>query len=437
MTKNLTSVRLFAGLSENVGWTFTASISRALFRVGSGMSCNWRIQAPGVLENHFMLLWDGSNLTLIDVGAGVVRVDGQIVRGTAIVRTGRVEFGGAAIVIDSNSAEGVIWQGLPTSRLGPNDLTLGPTLKGVDDSEHTDMTPAPAAMAEHQCNAPTIKIENVEALLAHLDGQGPDRRTPTLGVPTSGGRIEWHPAASPPAGAPVASVSAPWRSAAGSISPPLLRSPVATVAATPRSLDAVPAPPSLVRVDAAGKVALGTPKPLDATRQLDRADPGNALVAPPPPPARAARGRGRYRPASLALAVAVGVVVCAFVALGGGESDAETRPHAANPAVSADAAIAEALPVEALPAEGESTALVDTLNLIDEHDPLASEHCKRSKGCELLTVERVAADLVSEGRYEEAIVRYELLARREGGSRFGDVLTLLRSKVSRAEESSQ
>lgn len=97
------SLRLVKGKSKSKGFTLSSSVRRAVFRVGSARECNWRVYGEGVQKHHFMLLWNGHSLTVIDVGATDLRVNGEAVSLCKTLRSGRVDFGSAAIAVDQCS----------------------------------------------------------------------------------------------------------------------------------------------------------------------------------------------------------------------------------------------------------------------------------------------------------------------------------------------
>ncbi len=60
-----------------------------------------------------MLMWNGNKLTVIDVGATDMRVNGESISLAMDIVSGRVDFGSAAIVIDQCAVE------CAASKLGP------------------------------------------------------------------------------------------------------------------------------------------------------------------------------------------------------------------------------------------------------------------------------------------------------------------------------
>lgn len=119
MEEILVSLRLVAGKSPSPGCTLSSRQRRALFRVGSAPECNWRVHGPGVASHHCMLMWNGQELTVVDVGAGELFVDDRAVCGTAVVHSGRIRFGSAAIVVDSRGRTGAIFWDLDGARALP------------------------------------------------------------------------------------------------------------------------------------------------------------------------------------------------------------------------------------------------------------------------------------------------------------------------------
>jgi hypothetical protein len=56
--------------------------------------------APGVADHHFMLLWNGLVLTIVNVGAPNLWVDGKTFHLSTAITSARIQFGSAAIVVD-------------------------------------------------------------------------------------------------------------------------------------------------------------------------------------------------------------------------------------------------------------------------------------------------------------------------------------------------
>tara|TARA_R110002096_G_scaffold143328_2_gene299146 strand:- start:2587 stop:2964 length:378 start_codon:yes stop_codon:yes gene_type:complete len=98
--EQIVSLRLVRGASRFRGFTLNPDCSRALFRVGSAIECNWQVQGPGVAPHHLMLLWKGGELTLVDVGAGHLYVDGESFILSRTIVTGTIAFASAAIVVE-------------------------------------------------------------------------------------------------------------------------------------------------------------------------------------------------------------------------------------------------------------------------------------------------------------------------------------------------
>lgn len=88
---------LVAGSSEERG--FALGPGRALFRVGSAKECNWRVSGPGIAPHHLMLLWSERVLTVVDVGAGNLFVNGEAFHLCRAVESGRIQFGSGEILV--------------------------------------------------------------------------------------------------------------------------------------------------------------------------------------------------------------------------------------------------------------------------------------------------------------------------------------------------
>ena len=98
--RKICSLRLVEGTSQSPGFTLTSALRRAVLRVGSARECNWRVHGEGVQKHHFMFMWNGAALTVIDVGVDDLFVNGEAISLTKDLRSGRVDFGSAAIVVD-------------------------------------------------------------------------------------------------------------------------------------------------------------------------------------------------------------------------------------------------------------------------------------------------------------------------------------------------
>ena len=99
------SLRLVAGKSAERGFTLSSACRRALFRVGCALECNWRVFAPGVADHHFMLMWNGLVLTIVDVGAGDLWVDGKSFHLCTAIGSARIQVGSAAMVVDHSTQD--------------------------------------------------------------------------------------------------------------------------------------------------------------------------------------------------------------------------------------------------------------------------------------------------------------------------------------------
>jgi hypothetical protein len=103
--KQVCSLKLVVGESSARGFSLSASCRRAIFRVGAAPECNWRVSAEGVADHHFMMMWNGVVLSVIDVGARDLLVNGKEISLSTVLVSGRIEFGSAAIVVEQH------WQG--------------------------------------------------------------------------------------------------------------------------------------------------------------------------------------------------------------------------------------------------------------------------------------------------------------------------------------
>jgi len=98
-TGNIT-LRLVKGASLYRAFTLNPACAKAMFRVGSAAECNWQVCAPGVAGHHLMLLWKAGELTLVDVGAGNLWVDGEPIHWSRRIVTGYIAFAEAGIVVE-------------------------------------------------------------------------------------------------------------------------------------------------------------------------------------------------------------------------------------------------------------------------------------------------------------------------------------------------
>ncbi|MCP4445526.1 MAG: hypothetical protein GY811_09315 [Myxococcales bacterium] len=94
------SLILVLGESRHRCFSLNTECRRALFRIGSGAECNWRVHGIGIAHHHLMLLWKAGELTVINVGADDLFVDGQPVARSLVVASAHITFGSAAIVVE-------------------------------------------------------------------------------------------------------------------------------------------------------------------------------------------------------------------------------------------------------------------------------------------------------------------------------------------------
>lgn len=96
----IVTLRLVRGVSSVRGFSLNSDGSRALFRVGSAAECNWQVQGPGIAAHHLMLLWKAGELTIVDVGAGHLYVDGEPFVLSRTIESGTIAFASAAIAVE-------------------------------------------------------------------------------------------------------------------------------------------------------------------------------------------------------------------------------------------------------------------------------------------------------------------------------------------------
>lgn len=106
------TLQLVSGCSKERDFTLSSAMRRAVFRVGTALECNWRVHGEGVADHHFMLMWNGSILSVVDVGAPNLRVNGESIVLSTTLFSGRIDFGSAAMIVDQ------CLQAVPVGKLG-------------------------------------------------------------------------------------------------------------------------------------------------------------------------------------------------------------------------------------------------------------------------------------------------------------------------------
>lgn len=101
MSASALQLGLISGASSQRGFSLRAGRARALFRVGSACECNWRVTGPGIAPHHLMILWSGRVLSVVDVGAGSLFVDGKPFYLYREIQSGRIQFGSGEILVSS------------------------------------------------------------------------------------------------------------------------------------------------------------------------------------------------------------------------------------------------------------------------------------------------------------------------------------------------
>jgi hypothetical protein len=80
-----------------------------------------------VADHHFMLLWNGLVLTIVDVGAGDLWVDGKSFQLSTAITSARIQFGSAAIVVDRSLREiGLVTTPKPIAQKSEGDDATKP-----------------------------------------------------------------------------------------------------------------------------------------------------------------------------------------------------------------------------------------------------------------------------------------------------------------------
>ncbi len=102
-------LRLVQGRSNAELWELVHALGHSMLTVGAGPGCSWTVQESGVAPVHFSLHWDGAALRIADTyGVGNLRVDGAPVFAEWRLISGRarIDFGQAAIVVETSAANG-------------------------------------------------------------------------------------------------------------------------------------------------------------------------------------------------------------------------------------------------------------------------------------------------------------------------------------------
>lgn len=98
-------VRLTRGQSSGGVWEIDQQYPQARLAIGSDPSAGWAVQSPGVRPLHFELYWDGRCLFVADTQrAGGVTLNGMVVGGDWLQVRGRgeVTFGQATMAIETS-----------------------------------------------------------------------------------------------------------------------------------------------------------------------------------------------------------------------------------------------------------------------------------------------------------------------------------------------
>ncbi len=103
--------------------------------VGSAPPAAWVVQAPSVLPMHFEFYWDGKGLWVSPPSGGEVKVDGERVSNwRQLVGRSRLEFGGAAMLVETSSAVAIPAGGLQGGQTGSVELSAGDLMDFDDDA---------------------------------------------------------------------------------------------------------------------------------------------------------------------------------------------------------------------------------------------------------------------------------------------------------------
>lgn len=166
-------VQLAAGQSAAGLWDLSNQVPEARVTVGAGPDAGWNVQAPGVAPVHFEFYWDGASLWVSPPMAGQLTVDGERVQNwRQIAGRSRVEFGSAAMLVESSQAVGLA---APVATQASTELAghaaqVGERRGGLAPSERSTSIP-PSPTGELALDELSL-IEGESTMI--FDGQGVD-----------------------------------------------------------------------------------------------------------------------------------------------------------------------------------------------------------------------------------------------------------------------
>lgn len=98
-------IQLVQGTSEAGLFDLTSQMPEARVPVGSAPSSRWMVNGPTVAPLHFEFFWDGKGLWVSPPTGPDLTVDGERVQAwRQLVGRSRIEFGGAAMLVETSSA---------------------------------------------------------------------------------------------------------------------------------------------------------------------------------------------------------------------------------------------------------------------------------------------------------------------------------------------
>jgi hypothetical protein len=131
---------LLAGRSVGEVWDITSDYAGVRLDIGASPQCPWQIEAPGVEDYQLVLFWDGEVLWAADFGgSGKVRVDGSpLGEWRALTGTVRVEFGQAALLVETSAAAVYERSAAPADRPGIYESRDPPSARYRSDGSQTE-----------------------------------------------------------------------------------------------------------------------------------------------------------------------------------------------------------------------------------------------------------------------------------------------------------
>lgn len=440
------------GASAGSVWQVDSSYPQARVVIGSAAGAGWVVTDPSVAPYHVELYWDGNALYVSDPQAcGDVRLDGRVIHGwTQVQGRGVVTFGQAvleietatrestALVNDPSAAPRVSLVGEPTRMhepgLGPPSVTReleAESTRIAEPFEEVPEIPGSKAVITSRPQAPPGRsaTRSSAGFSASAPQSVPPPRLgpverPHLGGASAGGRkpartlIDNGPTAAAGVEPPTLAEAPPFASSPTGlgVEPPRIGSSAlapAAGASTRAMLGEPPSQPGGLAVSVLGGAVSpafgGSPQPSISGEARSVTGPSFAGAgvgaAPPrtggfvPPPAfteesKPAQGAKAVPTRTRLLLALFGAVVLAWLAMPTPEEEEQAQRAALAaraPVASADAGVRER------PRYVNPSTFVPVLSTVTVDGGLPR------------TPEAVAAQLVADGRLEDALVQYEAL----------------------------